>query len=116
MEPFGVELVDMNMTISSNPKLIHSLHGNRLLARGLTIRFIENAPILMEVFKNAMMNGDASTAHCAAQRLESHCRVMGLDHAIDALQSLDVRARDIDSFEESEAWNVLQESVRSVSI
>jgi hypothetical protein len=105
------------MTYPINQQLLHALHGNTQLAHGFTMRFAENAPVLMQIFSSAWERGDEDAVHGSSFRLLSHLRVMGMQDAVQALERLtSTTTLRVHSLSESEDWKVLEQGIQSVLI
>jgi hypothetical protein len=76
------------MTIPTNQRLVHALHGNDQMARSLSIRFMQNAPLLLALLEQAWNRGDGTSFHGSKFKLCSYLRVMGHARALECTLSL----------------------------
>ncbi|MFZ9054675.1 MAG: hypothetical protein ACO2ZL_02620 [Flavobacteriales bacterium] len=93
------------MTIPTNQRLVHALQGNDQMARNLSFRFVQNAPMLLVMLEQAWNRGDRASFHGARFKLCSYLRVMGHDRALECILLLPepsgtIRLRDLKEWRE----------------
>jgi hypothetical protein len=76
------------MTIPTNQRLVHALQGNDQMARSLSIRFMQYAPLLLALLEQAWNRGDGTSFYGSKFKLCSFLRVMGHARALECALSL----------------------------